>query len=174
MSRAEDYKDLGAYEVSYDGTTTLGTSYEDWIVAKGLVFPGNGDPALDADLDGYRNLMEFAVGSEPLVKNSVHPIRTSLETLNGREFLVLTTPVRSGAIFSGEQGLSASRDGIVYFIEVTSDLEKFNELVAESPSVVHCGLPSLPIGWEYRSFQCTPPTSDLSREFIRLRVEMED
>ncbi|MEO5711956.1 MAG: autotransporter-associated beta strand repeat-containing protein [Luteolibacter sp.] len=73
------------YSVDYSipGQIRLVTDYGAWVSGHSLSFPGNGDPAADADLDGLTNQHEYAFGLDPDSGSSVSPIVSQLDKATG-------------------------------------------------------------------------------------------
>ncbi|MGC4013455.1 MAG: autotransporter-associated beta strand repeat-containing protein [Luteolibacter sp.] len=100
-------------------------AYVDWATAKTLTGGNNGKDQ-DPDNDGLNNLHEFAFGGDPLSGATGSRIASSMSTVNTFRMLVLTVPVRNGAVFSGSPDLSATVDGITYHIQASLDLSAWN------------------------------------------------
>ena len=147
--------------------------YETWADAKNLT-EGNNDITLDPDLDGLTNLQEFAFDSDPLSPaNDGKRVATFADPDGpGPEgtALILTLPVRNGAVFQGPGNLvSDPLDGIFYKIQGSTDLVDFTTRnISEATPALDSGLPTLSTGWTYRSFYI--PASPTDRAFIRTVV----
>src|SRR5690606_25521807 len=109
--------------VDLRGTTTE-TPFARWARLHGLdgspgkEYGATGDP----DFDGLQNLVEFAVGSDPL-RGSAFSSRIFFRQPEG---FVYTIPVLATAPeFTGEMAATSSVDGIVYQVEGTSTLSGF-------------------------------------------------
>jgi hypothetical protein len=61
------------------GATLMGVAFSDWITAQGLPIDQQG-PGQDPDRDGRPNLLEFALGSNPLTADIRLPLLMSLAT----------------------------------------------------------------------------------------------
>ncbi len=74
-----------------------GTGFDSWKQA----YPGVSDPAADNDGDGLQNLMEYALGTHPLVINVESPVHASVQTrvVDGStvRFLILSYTRRADA-----------------------------------------------------------------------------
>jgi hypothetical protein len=57
----------------------MGAPFSDWITAQGLPIDQQG-PGQDPDRDGRPNLLEFALGSDPLTADTRLPLLMSLAT----------------------------------------------------------------------------------------------
>jgi len=146
--------------------------FEEWTNANGL---SNSDGGLgdDPDHDGYNNLIEFALHGNPNSSILKKYVATTLETIDGNDFLLLTCPVRTGAVFSGSPRLSATVDGIVYTIEGSSDLKDYTHEVSEVSPARSDHLPSLNSGWSYRTFKVPVPSSTAPKCFLRIHLAPE-
>ena len=151
--------------------------YDTWATAKGLTGANNAKDA-DPDGDGRNNLLEFALDGDPLSSANDGKMVASLADPDGAgpetSALVLTLPVRDGAVFSGPGDLvSDAIDGLVIRIQGSDDLADFTTMdISEVTPALTAGLPTLSTGWTYRSFR-TPgsPTEPDPRDFIRAVVE---
>ena len=143
------------------------------ITGTGLIIAGEPDPFVewiatypsltgldaargaDPDGDGMTNIQEFAFNSIPNNGAASGKIRSSVETIASEKALVLTLPVRNGAVFSGvSPAISTLVDEqISYHIEGTNDLSTFDQAVSEVVPAASSGLPALDAGWSYRSFR---------------------
>lgn len=157
--------------------TVLSEPYAAWAASKGLTPPIDGKN-LDPDADGLTNLQEFAFDGDPLAAANDGKVVAGLADPDGAgpetSALVLTLPVRDGAVFSGPGDLvSAAVDGVVYSIQGSDDLADFTSMeITEVTPALTAGLPALSTGWTYRSFR-TPgsPAEPDPRDFIRAGVE---
>ena len=152
--------------VDIRGTAAAGTPFGQWAGSRGLdgsAGKENG-PADDPDRDGALNVLEFALGSDPL-HGSV-PVGGAV--FRHADGFVYTIPVLEGAPeFTGATAATSSVDGIVYHVEGTSTLSGFTLPVISIPAVVD-GLPVAPEGYSYRSFRFAG--SQPQAGFMRLRV----
>ncbi|MBN8458066.1 MAG: autotransporter-associated beta strand repeat-containing protein [Verrucomicrobia bacterium] len=153
------------------------SAYDTWAAAKGLTAPIDAKDA-DPDGDGRNNLLEFALDGDPLSSANDGKMVAALADPDGAgpetSALVLTLPVRDGAVFSGPGDLvSGTVDGLVYRIQGSDDLADFTGMdISEVTPALTAGLPTLSTGWTYRSFR-TPgqPSEPDPRDFIRAAVE---
>lgn len=113
--------------------------------ASGVIYPAN---------DGKR------------VSVLADPDGAGLETTT----LILTLPVRNGAVFNGPGDLvSDPVDGITYKIQGSTDLVDFTtSKISEVIPAMTTDLPTLSTGWTYRSFRMYASPTD--RGFIRTVV----
>ena len=110
------------------------------------------EKSADADDDGLDNLLEFALDSDPTSGAASGKVRSRIETVGGDQALVITLPVRDGAVFGGSTAQAATIDGITYTVSGSNTLATFDEAVSEI-AVSAAGMPSLNTGWTYRSFR---------------------
>jgi len=129
--------------------------YADWIATFPSLTGSNADRGADPDGDGLTNIQEFAFNGIPNNGAASGKIRSSVETINSEKVLVLTLPVRDGAVFSGNTPAEATLvgDQLGYRIEGTNDLTTFDQAVSEVVPAASSGLPALDAGWTYRSFR---------------------
>ncbi len=151
--------------------------YTIWADNNGL--ESEADRALDADPDhdGRTNRREYALATDP--SSGLHgdtypavgdPDGSGPET----SVFVMTIAVRNGASFSSSGGdRVATLDGVTYRVEGSFDLATWTLAVSEvTPNTgFKQGLPTLPSGWEYRSFRVPGETKDTRRAFLRLVIE---
>jgi autotransporter-associated beta strand protein len=106
----------------------------------------------DPDKDGLDNLQEFAFDGNPTSGAASGKIRSRIETVGADQALVITMPVRSGAIFAGTPAKAATIDEVIYTIQGSNTLAAFDQVVSEIPES-SAGMPSLSTGWSYRTFR---------------------
>lgn len=162
------------YTVHYDDAAKrilLATHYEAWRLSKGLD-ETNDSMQLDPDGDGASNLLEFALGGNPLVPGDRGVSRGMVQDLAGSPAMTLTIAARAGATFvsNGNQTMSATRDGISYQIEGSQELTTWTGGIAELIPALTSGLPPAPGGHEYHTFQSTTPVAGNARDFLRVKV----
>jgi hypothetical protein len=165
------------YVIGFTGATLTILSpppppYESWASARGLTPGVNAEAGDDPDGDGFANLGEFALAGDPLSPGAAR-VYPSLQDIAGRKALVLTMPVRLGAVFSGSgEQVSAPVDGVVYRVQGSTDLAGWGVAVEEVAGATaegaRAGLPALESGWTYRSFA---PAGEFPRFFLRARSE---
>lgn len=122
-----------------------------WIAGFGLAGL-DAEKSADADKDGLDNLLEFALDSDPTSGAASGKVRSRIETVGGDQALVLTLPVRDGAVFGGSTAQTAVIDSITYTVSGSNTLATFDEVVSEI-AVSATGMPALNTGWTYRSFR---------------------
>ena len=129
--------------------------YAAWIATFPSLTGPNAARNADPDGDGLTNIQEFAFNSIPNNGADSGKIRSSVETISSERVLVLTLPVRDGAVFSGDTPAAATLvgDQLGYRIEGTNDLITFDQAVFEVVPAASSGLPVLDAGWTYRSFR---------------------
>ncbi len=106
----------------------------------------------DPDKDGLSNFQEFAFDSDPTTGAASGKIRSRIETVGADQALVITLPVRNGAVFAGTPAKASTIDEVLYTIEGSNNLAAFDQGVSEI-AVSAAGMPSLSTGWSYRSFR---------------------
>lgn len=151
--------------------------YDTWAAAKGLTSANNGKTQ-DPDGDGRSNLQEFAFDGDPLSATNDGKIVAALGDPDGAgpetSALILTLPVRDGAVFSGPGDLvSTAVDGLIYLMQGSAGMADFTTMdITEVSPALSTGLPSLSPGWSYRSFR-TPgsPADPNDSAFIRVGVQ---
>lgn len=134
---------------------------------------GTSNPACawdgDPDGDGRINLFEFAIDDDPVNPDSPRNQAIFHAEQDGSDGIVFTTPVRTGAVFTGPPSPTATVDGIVYRMEGSYDLDSFAApLVEVSPET--SGMPPLDSGWTYRSFRHSG--ADIFVGFFRVQLDI--
>ena len=150
--------------------------FVDWMA--GFNFPASGNPDLtmtgDADGDGRDNLMEFALDEDPASGRDSGKFRVRVEPDTGGPALVLTLPVRDGAVFSGAPAKSSTIGQITYTIEGSNSLAAFDQTIMEVVPARADGLPPTGSGWTYRSFRLSGAINGLSprgpQGFLRVGI----
>jgi autotransporter-associated beta strand protein len=122
-----------------------------WIAGFPAVGPLTGKND-DADSDGLSNLQEFAFDSDPSSGFASGKIRSRIEAVGAEHALVITLPVRIGAVFAGAPEMTATIDELIYTVEGGNGLGDFDQAVSEI-AVSAAGMPALNPGWSYRSFR---------------------
>ncbi|MEO5915368.1 MAG: autotransporter-associated beta strand repeat-containing protein [Luteolibacter sp.] len=147
-----DYNYLGGNQIAL--VQPGGSPFGAWISG---FFPGEANPAVvgpeaDPDKDGGSNSLEFALGGDP--NNGPVPPRVHIlkPDPTASQSAVLTIAVRAGTpAFTGSPSPSATKDGYTYSVNGTNDLTDFTATVVPVAPVT-TGLPSVPMGYEYRTF----------------------
>lgn len=150
------------------------TAYQAWAVANGLTGEvgserGEGD---DPDGDGLVNGAEFALNTNPRSAAGADRVRTALGPVGGQPEMLLTLPVRAGAVFAGAPVLeSGAVDGVVYRLESGENLADWangvEEVTGADALAAQAGLPTLDSGWTYRTFKAVSGSSVQVRGYIR-------
>lgn len=152
------------------------SAYDTWIAG---YFPGVTDPAIigttaDPDGDGSSNALEFALGGVPNSGSSGPKVYSviadgSVDVDTNKE-LLLTIAVRSGTpVFAGTPSPTALKDGYNYTIQGSTDLITFTTSVTPVAPVI-TGLPTVPTGYEYRTFSLDGSNNVPTRGFLRVKV----
>jgi hypothetical protein len=136
------------------------------------------DPADDPDGDGRSNFDEFALGTDPN-RGDGGNIHVAVGDADGEgpetSVLVMTLPVRDGAIFTadGNGNRTGTADGVSYRVQGSFDLQAWTAAISEvTPnSAFTNNLPTLDAGWTYRSFRVPGQTADTPRAFLRVIIE---
>jgi beta-glucanase (GH16 family) len=167
---ATDVGPFGSVQVS----AAAADAFPGWI--SGFDFSGLTTPDLtksgDPDGDGENNLVEFALDGDPASGTTSGKVRTRTEMRSGGEWLILTLPVRNGAVFSGSPAKSAVVGGLRYAIEGSDGLAVFERAVSEVTPAMAEGMPAPQSGWSYRSFQLEGAVGGPAPSgFLRVRVE---
>jgi autotransporter-associated beta strand protein len=129
--------------------------FADWIAGYNTLTGPDAARGADHDHDGLTNIQEFAFGSAPDDSSSTAMLHSAVATVSGEQALVLTLPVRDGAVFAGNAPAEAAlaSEAITYQIGGTNDLISFNQTVSEVTPALSSGLPALSAGWSYRTFR---------------------
>lgn len=129
--------------------------FDEWIASYPSLTGAATLRGADPDGDGRTNLQEFAFNSAPDDSAASGKIQSAVATVESEQALVLTLPVRNGAVFSGTTPASATLadEQLTYQISGTNDLVSFNQAVSEVIPALSSGLPALDGGWSYRTFR---------------------
>lgn len=94
------------------------------------------------------NLLEFALGGNPLLPGDRGTSQRLVQKLAGQPAMTLTIADRAGAAFvsNSNQSISAGRDGIIYRIEGSQELTTWTGGVTELIPALTTGLPAAPGG----------------------------
>jgi len=169
----------GGYELDYgyQGNQIAlvrpgGSSFEVWMAG---YYPGETDPAVvapgaDPDRDGYANGLEFALGGSPRDGASgaaVYLVKSGEP--GGTPPVSITAAVRAGTpAFTDGPSPAARKEGFFYTVRGTRDLVNFNEVVTPVATIT-TGLPPVPAGYEYRTFQLEHAAGK-TKGFLRVEV----
>lgn len=161
-------------------------AYTTWAAAKGLTSGVNDSADADPDHDGKSNLHHFAFDGDPVQNTTDEDARiesTIMEdTAEQKQYLTLTIPVRTGAVFAGNPLTATNIDGLTYTIVGDSDLSTDTRdlNVIEIPLTETDHLPPLSeiettpgADWEYRRFQLSLPIEDQPTAFLWVDVRNE-
>ncbi len=112
---------------------------------------GNSADSADPDGDGDSNLMEYALGTDPLAPGT-SPVTGSTVTESGVGYLSVTFPRRKSA-------------DLRYLVEVSPDLASW------SADTIQAGSPaSLDAGFERVTFRDRQPSAGSKKRFIRVKI----
>ncbi len=145
--------------ITGDGRLVVAALPEDpylaWIAGFPALEGADAEKSADPDGDGSSNFEEFALNADPTDGAASGKVRSRVEEVDGGLALVLTFPVRDGAVFSGNAPAAATVDGVVYQIGGSDDLAAFDESVSEvTPALAeNPALPAVDAGWTYRTFR---------------------
>ena len=152
------------------------TAFEAWI---DTYFPGETSQAIvgadaDPDGDGGSNRFEFALGgipNDPTSQPKIFPLALDGSDAGTAREMLLTIAVRSTApAFSGSPSPTSTVDGITYTIQGSTDLSAFTTGVTLVTPAVTPSLPTLPGGYQYRTFSLTGSDGLPSKGFLRVQV----
>ena len=164
-----------SYSLQYDAANKqivlIRGGYDSWAAAMGLTVGVNDGKMQDPDGDGVSNLMEYALGGNPLSAADNGVSTGNVQMVDGSPALVQTIAARAGAVFaSGTDGsMEATIDGIIYRIEGSLGLDSWTDTISEITPITD-GLPTLPAGYEYHTFRTGGPIASTASDFIRLNV----
>ena len=131
--------------------------YLPWIASFTSLGGATAEKGADPDGDGLTNLEEFGLDGNPEDATPTGKVRSRVETVGAEKALVITLPVRNGAIFAGTAPATASAavEGIDYEIGGSNDLLNFDQNVSEVvPALTGTpDMPALNAGWTYRTFR---------------------
>lgn len=145
------------------------TPFSTWHEA---FFPGGtADFAADPDGDGLVNLLEFAFNSNPSLPGVNPKIDNKVQDVAGQATLTYTIPIRDGAtVATVPNGLAFDVEGIRYHVQGGTALGDWSYTVTEVAPLTD-GLPVLDSGWTYHTFTLGDSVSELSKCFIRVKVD---
>jgi autotransporter-associated beta strand protein len=129
--------------------------FVEWIASYPSLTGPNTARDADPDGDGLTNIQEFAFNSAPDNGGASGKMRSAVSAVGANQALVLTLPVRDGAVFAIGAPASATLpdEQITYQISGTNDLATFDQSVSEVIPSLSSGLPALDAGWSYRTFR---------------------
>jgi len=128
-----------------------------WIANFATLSGQTATKGADPDRDGLTNVEEFALDGNPEDAMPTGKVRSRIETVGADQALVITLPVRNGAVFSGNAPAFATvvADKVDYEIGGSNDLVAFDQNVSEVvPALTGApAMPALNTGWTYRTFR---------------------
>jgi len=166
----EDKVGFPLQPTALSASVSINSSYDEWVIEKGLTPGVNDDPSDDPDNDGKTNLEEFAFDGDPLSSITEDKIAVFVTSQEDDDHLALTLPVRAGATFSGSPSPTTTIDGIIYTIQGTNDLNDWTQILVEVTPAESAELPSLSSGWEYRTFRFTQTLDQSLNSFFRIAI----
>ncbi len=156
----------GTFQVATSGTNNLqldftpqttGQTYSVWASGFGLT-GGDADANADPDHDGIQNLVEYALGSDPLNPDADAMPVMSIITVNQVKYLALT--------YARPLGNYRPID-VTYFVERSTDVTAPNSW-STSGVILHSLTSSVLTGLETVVMRSAYPIAD--REFLRFKV----
>ncbi|MEO5715477.1 MAG: autotransporter-associated beta strand repeat-containing protein [Luteolibacter sp.] len=145
--------------ITGSGSLQVGPVSSDPFVTWISTFPSITGPdtakSADPDKDGQSNYVEFALDGNPASGAATGKVRSRIETVGADQALVITLPVRAGAVFDNLPGPAADAtiDNLIYTIAGTNDLSAFDQGVTEI-AVSSTLMPTLSsASWTYRTFR---------------------
>lgn len=163
---------IGGASVTVSAPPVTTDGYADWATANGLTSANNGKAA-DPDNDGISNLVEYAIGGNPLNGSSRGVEVVKVQNVGGTPALTLTASIRTGVVFAADPSgaMVGTFEGNTYRVEASTDLVNWNKTVSEiTPAISGDTTTGAPTGTTYHSFRTAGPVSTTSKEFIRLKV----
>ncbi|MEK7951076.1 beta strand repeat-containing protein [Luteolibacter soli] len=148
--------------VTYNATSITivppaGSPFSSWMSNFPTLTGPNAAAGADPDGDGLTNIEEFALDGNPASGVNTGKIRSRVENVGGQNALVITLPVRAGAVFDNVPGPGAdatvAADDVLYIIRGSNNVATFDQVVTEIP-VSAAGMPALSsAAWTYRTFR---------------------
>ena len=146
--------------------------FASWASASGLT-AGNNGPTDDPDNDGSANVLEFALGGNPLSATDRGGAVGRVETVGGSPAHTFTILARSGAVFApAGSAQGAMVDGITYRVEAATDLQSWTVAVTPVTPALSAGLPPAPTGYTWFTFRTPGPVTASAKEYFRVKVTM--
>ena len=153
---------IGIPQITGDGTLTVGTPFQTFMVG----YPGlTGDdvlPGADPDGDDLSNLAEFIMGGTAPNSGSAanRPVKA---VISGHLTISMLAP--SGTTFAGSPSPSTTVQAVQVAVGGSLDLASFARTVEET--ALNPDLPGAPSGYEWHTFRLSDPISSQSRGFLR-------
>lgn len=158
------------YHFGGNSIALVATPYQSWLTTYGMS-SSVGGLTQDPDQDGWANLLEFATGGHPLAGGENTRRRGAVSDLSGQNYLTLTLPLPTGAVFSGSP-LSATVGGITYIVHGDDNLSGPDAFTAQAViPALSAGLPAAGSGYSYRTFRIPTPAGVANpKGFLWLQV----
>ncbi len=161
------------------GTLVVGGSvsaYDAWASSFGLNPLTDGARGFDKDNDGQINSVEFALGGSPVSGGSMARVYSIVadSSADGDAIseLLMTIAVRIGTpAFTGNPSPGATQEGHTYRVQGSANLAGF-PAAAVPVNPVTIGLPTVPAGYEYRTFSLSGSNGTTGKGFLRVGVEI--
>lgn len=165
---------IGSGKLQVTGTTV--SAYAAWISGFPSIPLADRDPGDDPDGDGSSNLLEFALGGTPNSGNDkpkVYHMEAdgSVDAGTNKELLMTVAVRGSTPAFLGSPSPTASKDGVSYMIQGSTDLTGFTAGVTVVNVVAPLSNPNPPAGYEYRTFSLNGSDTLPGKGFLRVKVE---
>lgn len=172
------------YEGFITGTGSLRVGlpplYNEWAAGYGLENPWvtlenpalNGEPTGDPDSDGQPNSSEFALGGSPVSGSNnakIYSLTADSDVdVDTTPELLLSIAVLDGTVpFSNTAAPTATYDGYTYTIQGSLTLDAFTTAATPTTTPVTTGLPTAPVGYNYRTFSLSGSNGLTGKGFLR-------
>ncbi len=153
------------------------TPFQTWAMDHSLT----GDNALpegDPDKDGVKNILEFALNSDPNSGASRGLMYVQRGTVGGMpNVLTLTIAVRESALFAADGNRQkATADQITYTVEATNTLQDWGgpvvtQVTGTDATTLQAPLQTPDTGWYYVTFRTDDSAASDPSDFIRVGVQ---
>lgn len=170
-----DYNYQGSNQIVLKRATS---PFENWI---GNFFPGETNqsivgPAADPDGDGSSNILEFALGGSPEDGTNgpkVYHIEAdgSVDAGTNKELLMTIAVRKDTPAFIGSPSPAATKDGVNYTIQGSTDLAGFTTGVTVVNVVTPASNPTPPTDYVYRTFSLNGSDTLPNKGFLRVKVD---
>lgn len=160
------------YGELFDEDFSLNTDYNQWALENGLPTGSGQKMTSDSNNDGTTNFGHFVYATSPNGTNPPQALtKGELATSEGDgtdEFLSLTIPVRGNSPLVNQ---TIHGNGVTYQIRTSVSFPtEANLAIREVVPARSTGLRSLPIGYQWRTFELSSPTRDSAKAFLWLEA----